>query len=48
MERKGFPESYDTGELLRFLADIKAGKRNVRGAALLAPRLRRGARARRP
>src|SRR5688572_2906044 len=29
MERKGFPESYDTGALLRFLADIKAGKRNV-------------------
>ena len=30
MERKGFPESYDTGELLRFLAEIKAGKRSVR------------------
>jgi len=30
MERKGFPESYDIGKLLRFLADIKAGKRNVR------------------
>src|SRR5215217_94340 len=30
MERKGFPESYDTGKLLHFLADIKAGKRNVR------------------
>ncbi|WP_414472565.1 type I pantothenate kinase [Microvirga sp. M2] len=30
MERKGFPESYDTGKLLRFLADIKAGKRNVK------------------
>ena len=30
MERKGFPESYDTGRMLRFLADIKAGKRNVR------------------
>ena len=29
MERKGFPESFDTGALLRFLADIKAGKRNV-------------------
>jgi type I pantothenate kinase len=29
MERKGFPESYDTGALLHFLADIKAGKRNV-------------------
>lgn len=30
MERKGFPESYNTGGLLHFLADIKAGKRNVR------------------
>jgi type I pantothenate kinase len=30
MERKGFPESYDTNALLRFLAEIKAGKRNVR------------------
>src|SRR5919107_4202016 len=29
MERKGFPESYDIGKLLRFLADIKAGKRQV-------------------
>ena len=39
MERKGFPESYDTNALLRFLAEIKAGKRNVAGAALLPPRL---------
>ena len=30
MERKGFPESYDTRALLRFLGDIKAGKRNVK------------------
>jgi type I pantothenate kinase len=30
MERKGFPESYDTSQLLHFLADIKAGKRNVK------------------
>jgi type I pantothenate kinase len=29
MERKGFPESYDTNALLRFLADIKAGKSHV-------------------
>ena len=29
MERKGFPESYDTATLLRFLDDIKAGKRHV-------------------
>ncbi len=30
MDRKGFPESYDTVALLHFLADIKAGKRNVK------------------
>ena len=30
MDRKGFPESYDTATLLRFLADIKAGRHNVR------------------
>ena len=30
MERKGFPESYDVGALLRFLTDIKSGQRNVR------------------
>jgi type I pantothenate kinase len=30
MDRKGFPESYNTAKLLHFLADIKAGKRNVR------------------
>ena len=29
MERKGFPESYDVGELLRFLSGIKSGQRNV-------------------
>jgi type I pantothenate kinase len=29
MERKGFPESYDTQRLLRFLADIKAGQAKV-------------------
>ncbi len=29
MERKGFPESYETGALIRFLARIKAGERNV-------------------
>ena len=33
MDRKGFPESYDTARLLRFLTDIKAGKRHV-GAPL--------------
>jgi type I pantothenate kinase len=30
MERKGFPESYDRPTLLRFLADVKAGRRSVR------------------
>ena len=29
MERKGFPESYDIGALLRFLSAIKAGQPNV-------------------
>jgi type I pantothenate kinase len=30
MERKGFPESYDVGALLRFLSSIKSGEPNVR------------------
>ncbi len=30
MERKGFPESYDVGAILRFLSSIKSGARNVR------------------
>jgi type I pantothenate kinase len=30
MEKKGFPESYDLPALLRFLADIKGGRRPVR------------------
>lgn len=29
MERKGFPESYDGAALIKFLAQIKAGTRNV-------------------
>ncbi|MCO5161453.1 MAG: type I pantothenate kinase [Mesorhizobium sp.] len=29
MDRKGFPESYDVGALLRFLSAIKSGQRNV-------------------
>ncbi len=29
MERKGFPESYDTAALLRFLTNIKAGQKRV-------------------
>ena len=29
MERKGFPESFDGAALLRFLSDVKAGKRHV-------------------
>jgi type I pantothenate kinase len=32
MERKGFPESYDLSALLRFLSDIKAGRRPARAA----------------
>lgn len=30
MEKKGFPESYDGPALLRFLSDVKAGKRAVK------------------
>jgi type I pantothenate kinase len=30
MNKKGFPESYDTPALLRFLGDVKAGRRKVR------------------
>src|SRR4029077_159294 len=30
MEKKGFPESYDLSALLRFLTDVKAGRRPVR------------------
>ncbi|MCJ8323859.1 MAG: type I pantothenate kinase [Hyphomicrobiales bacterium] len=30
MEKKGFPESYNRGGLLKFLSDIKAGKANVK------------------
>jgi type I pantothenate kinase len=30
MERKGFPESYDLPALLRFLSDVKAGRRPIR------------------
>ncbi len=30
MERKGFPDSYDVGALLRFLSAIKSGEPNVR------------------
>jgi len=29
MNRKGFPESFDTARLIQFIADVKAGKRNV-------------------
>lgn len=29
MHRKGFPESYDVRKLIQFVADVKAGKRNV-------------------
>ncbi|AJD39424.1 type I pantothenate kinase [Rhizobium mongolense] len=30
MQRKGFPESYDTGAILKFLSAIKAGQPNVK------------------
>jgi len=30
MDRKGFPESYDVGAVLKFLSDIKAGQPRVR------------------
>ena len=30
MEKKGFPESYDLATLLRFLSDVKAGRRSAR------------------
>ncbi|WP_244570894.1 type I pantothenate kinase [Stappia sp. TSB10GB4] len=30
MRRKGFPESYDRATLLKFLSDLKAGRRHVR------------------
>ncbi|GEO86557.1 MULTISPECIES: type I pantothenate kinase [Alphaproteobacteria] len=33
LNRKGFPESYDTGALLRFLSAIKAGLPNVKAPA---------------
>ena len=42
MEKKGFPESYDLPALLRFLTDVKAGRRPVR-AGLFASDLRRDA-----
>ncbi|MCJ2012339.1 type I pantothenate kinase [Methylobacterium sp. J-076] len=29
MERKGFPESYDTADLLRFLQEVKSGQKRV-------------------
>jgi type I pantothenate kinase len=29
MNRKGFPESYDTKKLINFLSDLKSGKKNV-------------------
>jgi type I pantothenate kinase len=30
LEKKGFPESYDSIKLLSFVSDVKAGKRNMR------------------
>lgn len=31
MKKKGFPESYDIKSLIRFIAEVKAGKQEVRG-----------------
>ncbi len=39
MDRKGFPESYDIGALLRFLSAIKAGQPNVKAPLLFASHL---------
>ena len=44
MDRKGFPESFDTARLLNFLHDVKSGKEQRRGAGLLALPLRHPAR----
>lgn len=30
MERKGFPESFDVARILKFMSDVKAGRREVR------------------
>ena len=38
MERKGFPESYDRRALLRFVSEVKSGRRRGARAVLLAPR----------
>ena len=52
MDRKGFPESYDTRRLLKFLRDLKSGADEVRAPGLQPRRLRhrprRGGRRRRP
>src|SRR6266513_2753975 len=40
MEKKGFPESYDLQALLRFLSDIKAGRRLAQGRQSHSIRLR--------
>src|SRR5947207_164354 len=45
MEKKGFPESYDLPALLRFLSDIKAGRRPA-GAPISFSRRRRVTRSR--
>ena len=44
MDRKGFPESFDTARLLNFLADVKSGDGERGGAGLLALPLRHPAR----
>ena len=44
MDRKGFPESFDTARLLNFLASVKSGVKQRRGAGLFALPLRHPAR----
>ena len=40
MNRKGFPESYDTRRLLQFLRELKSGVAEVARAGLQPRRLR--------
>ena len=44
MDRKGFPESYDTRALLAFLRAVKSGEPEVQRSGVRPPRLRRAAR----
>ena len=44
LQRKGFPESYDRRALLRFVAEVKAGRAEVTRPGVLPPDLRHRAR----